>query len=300
MRYVFLFLFVLSSAVLQAQTIRLATYQYADNPRIKNITPFAEHLRSKYGFDVSVKSYPTVHSFIEAIQNNEVDVALINTFGYLLLETSSKKYPMYPALTLKVNEDAKDNYKTAFVMHKSKCKQFSEISASASSLRFALVAKGSTSGNLVPRLALAGQNINDAETNFKTVYYAGTHKAALDAVLKDSADISAFGHTELEKLQSSDVSAYSKLCVVWMSPEIPLGPVLINTNLSSSISNRIEKAFLLLEKENTPALNDIKSAWTEAKQAGGYIRINKSFYDSFAKRFGTRASLNNILLRFAN
>src|SRR5690606_6817127 len=96
-----------------AQTLRIATYQYADNNRIKNIQPFADRLKTKHGMDTEVKSYPTIHDMIEGIQNDEVDIAFINTFGYFLLETSEKSYPMIPGYTLAVKSDAVDNYKTA-------------------------------------------------------------------------------------------------------------------------------------------------------------------------------------------
>ena len=102
-----LVVFLSSVIALQAQAIRIATYQYADNNRIKNIQPFADHLKSKYGYETSVKSYPTVHAFIDAIQKNEVDIAFINSFGYLLLEASGKQYPMHPVAALEVKSGRK-------------------------------------------------------------------------------------------------------------------------------------------------------------------------------------------------
>jgi ABC-type phosphate/phosphonate transport system substrate-binding protein len=100
-----------------AQTLRIAVYQYADNPRIKNLQPLADHLQQQAGINASVKSYPTVHALIKGMQENEVDVAFISTFGYLLLKGSDKKHPMLPVAAL-VAPGAKDNYKTAIVSRK--------------------------------------------------------------------------------------------------------------------------------------------------------------------------------------
>ena len=112
------FIIVLCVAgIAAAQDLRIATYQYADNNRIANIAPLAAHLKANYGINSTVHSYPTVHTFIAAIRNGEVDIALINTFGYFLLEASGKPYPMQPVLALEVPATARDNYKTAFLVN---------------------------------------------------------------------------------------------------------------------------------------------------------------------------------------
>ncbi len=90
-KYFIAFVLFLTCLSAKAQTITLATYQYADNDRLANIQPLADFLKEKCHVNVKVKSYPTVHLFIQALQNNEVDIALINTFGYLLLGASPKK-----------------------------------------------------------------------------------------------------------------------------------------------------------------------------------------------------------------
>lgn len=283
-----------------AQQLRIATYQYADNNRIGNIQPFAEHLKSAYGINTAVKSYPTVHAFIDAIRNDEADIALINTFGYFLLQSSPKPYPMYPLLTLEVDEKAKDNYKTAFLASpSSKIKNLTDIKNAAAVTRLALVAKGSTSGNMLPRLALSYAGIPDADSSFLSVIYAGTHAKAIDAILNNEADLATMGLTEYQRYLSRDSSFARKLRLVWTSPEIPLGPVLLNKKISQQQIELITKAFLELHEKNRPALEAIKAGWSEAKQANQYIRISDAFYDPFRKVLGKQEDLERILKQFA-
>src|SRR5690554_2715822 len=85
-----------------SQKLRIATYQYATNTRVANIQPFAGYLNEEHDMGAVVKSYPSVQELIEGIQNGEVDVALINSFGFMLLESSRIKYPMLPVLALSV------------------------------------------------------------------------------------------------------------------------------------------------------------------------------------------------------
>jgi phosphate/phosphite/phosphonate ABC transporter binding protein len=284
---------------LSAQII-IATYQYADNDRIANIEPFAQHLKTKYGIDARVKSYPTVHAFIDAIRNNEADIALINTFGYFLLQSADKPYPMKPLLTLAISEDARDNYKTAFLSSRSSTiRSLADIKKAAAATKLALVAKGSTSGNMLPRLALSYAGIKDAEQTFLKVMYAGNHAKAIDAVLNDEADLATMGFTEYQRYLARDTANSSKLQLVWVSPEIPLGPVLFNNKLTQQEVATISKAFFELNDKNPAVLASIKAGWSEAKQATKYIAISDSFYDPFRKVLGNQKDLERILKQFA-
>ena len=114
-KLVLILLCLISIELIHAQKIVLATYQYADNNRIKNIQPLADLISKRTGWKVETRSYPTVHTFIEGLQKNEVDIALINTFGYLLLDASSVKHRMNPYAVMKVKDGSQDNYKTSFV-----------------------------------------------------------------------------------------------------------------------------------------------------------------------------------------
>jgi phosphonate transport system substrate-binding protein len=296
-----LLLFLCAAFYLPAQTIRLATYQYADNDRVKNIQPLADHLKNQYGYEVTVKSYPTVHAFIQAIQDDEVDIALINTFGYFLLEASGKPYPMRPVAALDVKADAKDNYKTAILIHPSvKANSLSDLKIRSGKLQLTLVAKGSTSGNLVPRLALSGAGMPDVEKYFASVNYAGTHAAAIETILNRKADVAAMGYTEYEKYVSRDTLHTTKMKLLWLSPEIPLGPVLFNNRFGNAVGGELQNAILELQLHNNAALASIKAGWSEAKQATHFIPINALHYDAFKKVLGEQKDLMRILHQFAD
>lgn len=280
------------------QTITLATYQYADNNRISNIEPLARHLEKECGITVVVKSYPTVHAFIRAIQNNEADIALINTFGYLLLEASGKEYNMKPSFALEVRKGAKDNYKTAIVAAKKiEADTITELKSIASSLRLMLVNIGSTSGNLVPRLALNAAGIDTPEQQFASVAYGKTHRATLDSVLLGKADVCAVGSSEYFSLLTNSSKA-GNIKLLWLSPEIPLGPVLVHNRLKPGLQHAIRSVFKNLHSGNPTALDAVKDGWSEAAQAEKFVEIDGDHYQRFAEAFGTRASMQRILVQF--
>ena len=298
-KFKLLLLFLILLGTLQAQVIRIATYQYADNNRIKNIQPFADHLRNKYGYETSVKSYPTVHAFIEAIQKNEVDIAFINSFGYLLLEASGKQYPMHPVAALEVKADARDNYKTALVISSNlKAKKLGDLKKLAPTLRLALVSKGSTSGNLVPRLALSEVGIKQPEKKFRSFEYAQTHAAAIEAVLNGRADVAAMGNNEYDKFMVLDSNNKKKVKLLWLSPEIPLGPVLFNNRFGSAVGGELQKAILELHEQDKAALDAIKAGWSEARQTTHFTIINDTHYEPLRKLNKNPEEFRRILREF--
>ena len=286
-----------SSRPARAQKLRIATYQYADNPRIKNLEPLAAHLQEKSGIETEVKSFPTVKLFIEAIHRGDIDLAFINTFGYLLLETSNKSYPMMPVAAMVVPDSVKSNYSTAFVASvASPIKAWPDVKKYAAKSRLALVFSTSTSGNLVPRLGLTSLGIENAERSFKSVSYARTHANAINYLLNDSADIAAMGSTEYHKLPAQQKD---KLRLIWESPEIPLGPALVSTRLDKATYKMIVDELLDLHHSNTIAFNSLKMAWSESQMASRFVLISRNYYDPFLEHFGSKKHIYEVLEEFA-
>ncbi|HSK14079.1 MAG TPA: PhnD/SsuA/transferrin family substrate-binding protein [Phnomibacter sp.] len=292
------FLGIISNAISQA--LVLATYQYADNDRIANIQPLADHLSRGLGLSVETKSYPTVHRLIQAIQDHEVDIALINTFGYLLLDASSKSYAMQPYSVLKVEDGAQDNYRTAVIARRDLAiDTISDINRVAGHSKLGLVAIGSTSGNLVPRLILNASGIKDPETKFASVAYIGNHKTTTDALLQGGVDIAAVGSTEYFNAMA-DPRKKENIKLLWMSPEIPLGPILMHDRIGSDMRSGIIDLLLHLHTDHPAALESLKAAWSEAKQAEKFIPMDATYYDAFKRQLGSKENMGEILRQFAN
>ncbi|HEY8398955.1 MAG TPA: phosphate/phosphite/phosphonate ABC transporter substrate-binding protein [Flavihumibacter sp.] len=284
----------------EAQVLRVATYQYSTNDRIGNLTPLAKHLETQLNMPVTVKSYPTVQAFIEGLQNNEVDLGFINTFGYLLLRTSSTASPMKAAAAWSVPDGSQDVYKSCFVIPKSKKINWDDLGANSAELRLALVFAGSTSGNLVPRLMLTSRGIDTPESAFKSVSYAGTHQAAVEWVAGGKADIAAMGQDAFRKTLAASKEMNDQVMELNVSPEIPLGPALLNQNLATGLREKIIKALIELHLNSPDAMEGIRSGWTEARKATHFEQISPDHYEPFLQQFGRPAAVAAILAQFAN
>ncbi len=276
--------------------LRLATYTYSTNDRIDNLKPLSKNLEVALNRPVQIKSYPDVASFIEGIKSDEVDVGLINTLGYLLLSLDNKN--MKPIATLKVKKDAVDNYKTVLLTNKDSINDLNAVKNKVNDLSMMFVAEGSTSGNLVPRLLLSSIGIKSPESQFKEVKYGGNHTSTFTKLIDGKSDICAIGSNEYFKQIEKDSTLLKSTRLLWISKEIPLGPVLVSNQLSKSDKKKIFDLFLNLHENNPSALQSIKEGWSEAKQADRFYPITDSYYNNFRTVNGNTTDLSNILNLF--
>ncbi|MEQ7800522.1 phosphate/phosphite/phosphonate ABC transporter substrate-binding protein [Pedobacter sp. ASV1-7] len=307
MRNFFVFVLLLSSFFISkaqekihksSKTIIIATYQYSDNDRLKNIQPLAAILEKKIGYKVVSKSYPTVFSLITALNDKKVDLALISTFGYMLFDASNDATKMEAVAALEVRTGERDNYKTAFVVPwDSKITSFETIKEEAKNMKLELVAEGSTSGNLVPRLILTGAGIVNAETQFKSVNYGKTHQRTIEAVANGQADLAAMGSVDYFSFINNKENN-QKVRLIKMSPEIPLGPVLLNKQLPKQLRAEIITVLLKLHQQNPEVLTSVKSGWSEARDADRFIAIKSSYYQPFKSGLGNPDELSRIIRQF--
>ena len=276
------------------QTLVVATYQYGDNSRLQNIEPFATHFGALTDVKTIVKSYPTVHLLLQAMNKGEVDVAFMNTFGYLLLREQNSLYEISAALHLP--DVAASVYKSVIVSpRKNGVNSLETGVARASDNILILVSPGSTSGNLVPRLKLASLMEDDPEMFFLELQYAERHDLALQNMLKEGFALAAFGSEEYYKLGADTVN----ITKLWESPPIPLGPVVCKKELPENIKITLKKALLELQEQNPEALELVKAGWTEAKPADRYWVVDDTYYEGLINLAGNRERAMKIIRKFA-
>lgn len=291
-----IFLSVLLFSALSGQltfaqaSLQVSTYQYATNNRLANIKPMADHLAASCGCTSTVKSYESVNAMLTGMQGNESDLVLMNTFGYLLLDPSQKNYKTLTALQIAKGKPS--TYQSAIVLRKSLgINTLEEVKERAADLNLLLVNPGSTSGNLVPRLGFASVGIDNVDENFKSVSYSKNHAKTLQEIIDGLYDIGAFGSEEYAKALAKDSSISEKVNVVWLSSDIPLGPVMINTSLDKKLQACIKKELLELHLNNKAALESVKAGWTEAIPADRYILISDKDYQQWLNSMGGKKAL---------
>jgi phosphonate transport system substrate-binding protein len=275
------------SAVAQRDGLVLATYTYATNNRLANLKPLAEYLQKETGIKVTAASYATVQQLMEAMREGAVDLVMINTLGYLSFQ---KKYPgiVTPLVSLEQNEGGITNYGGCIITRKgSGINSMNDALMNDTVLRFAMVNKASTSGNLVPRLLLNRKGISNADKSFD-LYYAGTHRQVVDDVVSGSAILGGCGCNEYDKHAD-------KLVKLAEFNDIPLGPIVHRNGLSASMVLKMEAALLKVHEQKPEVFRNFCAGWTEFLTAKKFRKANDAQYDAFRSLFGNNELLWKLL-----
>ncbi len=280
-----------SLALSQQKTeLIFATYTYSTNNRLQNITPLAEWLSAKTGQVIKAVSYPTVESLISAIKNDSVQIAMMNTSGYLVLQ---RNYPglVSPHVNLELNSSKPvTNYAGCVIASKATgLKTLKELSHLQSGTQLALVNSSSTSGNLVPRLLLNEAGVAKAENKFR-VYYTGTHKGVVDDVLNGKAMLGGCGCAEIDSARARK-NFDDKAIVLAMFDDIPLGPIVMNNKMSHTVIDQVKQALLQVGQEDPGLFRNFCNGWTEFKEASNFKPVQDTEYNKLRSMFGDNKSL---------
>ena len=126
----------------------------------------------------------------------------------------------------------------------------------------------------------------------------GNHTSTFEKLLQGETDICAIGSNEYFQQLQADSTLENSVNLLWISDEIPLGPVLINKGLSLEEQEAIAKLILNLHLQSPEALEAVKAGWSEAKQAVKFQSITDAYYDSFREVNGNRTRFAEILALF--
>lgn len=112
-----LLIFVVQNMQAQKREFVFATYTYSTNNRMQNLESLVKYLFKKTAIKITAVSYPTVPALINALVNDSVDFAMINTSGYLLVQ---RKHPgiVLPLVNLDMGNITHTNYSSCFIASK--------------------------------------------------------------------------------------------------------------------------------------------------------------------------------------
>ncbi|MCX7589168.1 PhnD/SsuA/transferrin family substrate-binding protein [Phenylobacterium sp. 58.2.17] len=126
--------------------------------------------------------------------------------------------------------------------------------------RYAEVLPGSTSGALVQAAALRQAGV--APGGFAQVTQAGTHEAALAALLTGTADLAALAEEPWRKLKAENPQVAEGLVELWRSAPLPPGPV-VCIRAPTTPCDRIGAVLL----DDGAAAADLAKGWSETEGA---------------------------------
>ncbi len=238
----------------------VATYAYPHRDRAAAIQPLADYLARRGRHPVQVRLFPSPTALVDALRAGQVDVAVPNLHGYLQTrrwheQVTTLPVPQVPALQA-------DRYRAVLVA-RAGVDSMAVLKRDASRLRLVLVGKDSASGGFVPVQHLRVQGLQPA-TSFAAVAYAGSHAAALQAVVDGKADVAALA------ADVYDAARPQAVMELWRSDPIPPGPLLCRPG--PGVPCQAITAWLLEAHAAAPAvMAGLRAGWPEFGDATTFM-----------------------------
>lgn len=192
---------------------------------------------------------------VEAFGSKRVDVAILNTLGYVL---ANEKYGVEAKLKL-VNR-GRDEYNGQIIAHIDGPKSIKELNGKT----FAFVDPASTSGYLLPMRLFKQKGIKIKESVF-----SGKHDSVVTAVYQKKVDAGATFHTPpdpdgtpkdarwLLRAQYPDV--YKKIKILKLTGPIPNDPIVFRKDMPEELKIKIVNSLLkyIKTEEGAQVLKDM-------------------------------------------
>lgn len=198
-------------------------------------------------------------AIVEAIGSNKCDIAIVNTFTYLL---ANQKYGATAKLRV-IRDDGETTYRGQFVTSSNSGINTIEDLAGK---KIAYTDPASTSGYILPKALLASKNIKPAQEVFAakhdnviTMVYQGQVDAGATYYSPPAADGTLRDARVRVITQFPDVA--KKIKIIGFTEQIPNDPVIFNKALPRSIQKKVVEALLKFvnTKEGQKALYSIYS-----------------------------------------
>lgn len=227
---------VCKAEVITLNMVFVPASEKSEASEFKSLTDIVTKITGiKFNF-IKVTDY---NAAVEAMRAGRADIAWFGAATYVIASEISGA----EAFAVGIPKGQKDaGYYTYFVVPAAS--QIKTL-ADAKGKILALNNIGSTSGDYIPQVELLKANLNiHKKDHFKAVFYAGSHDAALMAVVNGQADICGMAsHNFKGRINDGTVSS-DAVRIVHISPKIPPAPLAYSKKLPAEVKMKVKNAVL--------------------------------------------------------
>jgi phosphonate transport system substrate-binding protein len=115
--------------------------------------------------------------------------------------------------------------------------------------KMAFVEKATTAGYIYPLAYLRENGIADIDRYFGGYFFAGSHDAAIEAVLNGKADVGAAKHDMYDRVRKEDPRVDRELVILAESPWVPSNGLCVRKGLDEALKQRLKQALLSIDAD---------------------------------------------------
>ncbi|MHB8846194.1 MAG: phosphate/phosphite/phosphonate ABC transporter substrate-binding protein [Nitrospirota bacterium] len=200
------------------------------------------YLSGRLGITVNFTSLSRYGNIIDRFTAERMDGAFFGSFTYGLAHRQLGVEP----IARPVNLDGTSTYHGyLFVRKDSGIRTLADMKGK----RFAFVEHATTAGYLFPLAYFRANGITDPQHYLGTSFFAGSHDAAILAVLNREADIGAAKNTIFDQLAGENPRVEQELITLATSGVVPQNCLAVRKDLDPDLKAELKKVLLNMERD---------------------------------------------------
>ena len=228
-------------------------------------------------------------SVVEGLLSKFVDVAVLGPYSYVIANSKDKSIEVFATYAKRPGHMQEEGPGYRGVLISKRGSKFTTIDALKGST-LGLTDPGSTSGNLMPRVAFTKVIGKDLEKFFGKVVYTGSHELSSVAVVEGKVDAAFVATHRFDNVVNKGEASLDGVNILWKSDPIPQDPFVYRNTLCENIKAKIRETFLGLKGQpgSKQFLDNVKSNTFVRMSSDDYniIRDLKKAKDARKKKKG--------------
>ncbi len=200
------------------------------------------YLSHRLGITVNFTSLSRYGNIIDRFREERMDGAFFGSFTYGLARQQLGVEP----IARPVNLDGTSTYHGyLFVRKDSGIRSAADMRGK----RFAFVERATTAGYLFPLAYFRSAGINDIRRYLGQSFFAGSHDAAILAVLNKEADIGAAKNTIYDQLAGENGRIEKELVILAASGVVPQNCLAVRRDLDPVLKSELKRVLLAMDRD---------------------------------------------------
>lgn len=231
-------------------TLRLAVIpQTKEQSAARHYDALVETLGDELGRNVMLVSVGSYGAVIEGLFDGSIDLAELGSGSYALARDRGADVTAFASMQNRAGTTGPAVYHSVLVTRRDSAFRTLEDLKEAT---VSLVDPVSTSGGIVPRVALQRLTGGPMEAWFSRVSFAGSHDAAINAVLNGRVAAAFVADSWVSRTEHQGRPAADILHIVWRSEPIPSDPFVYQNVLCEPVKQAIHRVFFERQGELQP------------------------------------------------
>jgi len=284
MRFIVILLFILASFDLHAEELKIGLIPEQNIfTQKERYSYLSQYIEKEVGIKINLVMLPRYGNILEQFELAHLDGAF---WGSLTGAIAVIRFNV-ETIVRPVNLDGTTTYRGYMIVRKgSKIKDARDMKGK----ELVLVDPFTTAGYLFPRAYFRKSGVENIDTYFKSYYFAGSHDAAIYAVLEGKADVGFVKSTVFQIVSARDPQVAQRILILKKSPPVPSNAFGTKVSLDKKLKETLRKTFLAMHETPTgketlakfqalkfipSPVTDYKPVYEMAREAG--IEL-KSYY----------------------